>query len=393
MRRLTLTAAIAGSCLAVWAVVPILGGAAPTASELNKRIEQTQGKIEFRRGKERVLTTDINKYSERIGALEGRLRGLRSREGALNADLREKRAILSRTQTQLREERTRLVRLQRRYREVRLTLETRIVQLYKEGRPDLATVIVEADGFTQLIDRGEYVTRLAERDRQIIGIVGSARTDAKTTERRLAKLETRQQRVTAAVQARRDEAARVRSRVSSTQNDLRAARNDRRGLLQSVKGDRKALEQDLAKMQEQQARISGILTGASGEAPKRGSGRFVWPVNGPITSPWCERRSWESCHPGIDIGVPTGTPVRAADNGRVAISGWVGGYGNFICIQHTAALSTCYGHNSRLLVRVGQSVTQGQVIAAAGSTGHSTGPHVHFEVRINGRVTNPMNYL
>lgn len=393
MRRLTLTAAIVGSCFAVWASLPLLSGAAPTAEELSKQIQKTQGKIEFRRGKERVLSSDINKYSERIGALEGRLRKLRAREGTLNAELSEKRAVLSRTQSQLREERTRLLRLQRRYRQVRLTLEERIVQLYKEGRPDLASVIVEADGFSQLIDRGEYVARLAQRDRQIIGVVGAARSEAQGTERKLARLETAQQRVTAAVQSRRDEAARVRSTVSSTQNALRGARNSRRGLLLSVKGDRKALEADLAKMQEQQARISGILTGAAGEAPRRGSGRFVWPVNGPITSPWCEARSWESCHPGIDIGVPTGTPVRAADNGRVAISGWVGGYGNYICIQHTAALSTCYGHNSKLLVRVGQSVTQSQIIAAAGSTGHSTGPHVHFEVRINGRVTNPMNYL
>jgi murein DD-endopeptidase MepM/ murein hydrolase activator NlpD len=120
---------------------------------------------------------------------------------------------------------------------------------------------------------------------------------------------------------------------------------------------------------------------------------LIWPVNGPITSPFCERRAWEACHPGIDIGVPAGTPIRAADGGRVVIAGWVGGYGNYTCIQHTASLSTCYGHQSAILVHVGQVVAQGQLIGLVGSTGASTGPHLHFEVRINGVPVDPLPYL
>jgi murein DD-endopeptidase MepM/ murein hydrolase activator NlpD len=104
-------------------------------------------------------------------------------------------------------------------------------------------------------------------------------------------------------------------------------------------------------------------------------------------------RSYEACHPGIDIAVPTGTPIRAAAGGRVAIAGWVGGYGNYTCIQHSASLSSCYGHQSSIQVSVGQTVSQGQVIGLSGSTGNSTGPHLHFEARINGSVVNPMNYL
>jgi murein DD-endopeptidase MepM/ murein hydrolase activator NlpD len=95
----------------------------------------------------------------------------------------------------------------------------------------------------------------------------------------------------------------------------------------------------------------------------------------------------------MDIGVPTGTPIHAADGGRVAIASWAGGYGNYTCIQHSATLSTCYGHQSAFKVHVGEQVTQGQVIGLSGSTGHSTGPHLHFEVRVNGAVQNPMNYL
>jgi murein DD-endopeptidase MepM/ murein hydrolase activator NlpD len=102
---------------------------------------------------------------------------------------------------------------------------------------------------------------------------------------------------------------------------------------------------------------------------------------------------WGRLHAGIDIGVPTGTAVHAADSGRVVISGWVGGYGNYVCIKHTRTLTTCYGHNSRLGVRVGDTVRQGAVISKSGCTGHCYGPHVHFETRVNGRPVDPMRFL
>ena len=123
---------------------------------------------------------------------------------------------------------------------------------------------------------------------------------------------------------------------------------------------------------------------------------FIWPVNGPVTSPFCEQRAWESCHPGIDIGIPSGTPIHAAADGvgeftQPAASS--GGYGNFTCIQHSGSMSTCYAHQSRFATSMGASVSQGQVIGYTGCTGRCFGPHLHFEVRINRAVTNPMNYL
>jgi murein DD-endopeptidase MepM/ murein hydrolase activator NlpD len=127
-----------------------------------------------------------------------------------------------------------------------------------------------------------------------------------------------------------------------------------------------------------------------------GKGGLIWPVNGPITSPFCEPRAWESCHPGIDIGVPSGTPIRAAADGKVVLmqpESASGGYGNFTCIQHTSSLSTCYAHQSRFGTSMGARVKQGQVIGYTGCTGRCFGPHLHFETRINGSVVNPMNYL
>lgn len=391
-RRLTIIAGLVGSCLLLWGALPLMSSAAPTAAELQKKIDQTQGKVEFRKGKEKVLTRDIARYSGKIDALQSRLSALQARERALNSDLGAKRAALSTTQGDLRAERARLARLQRRLREVRAALSARLVQLYKQGRPDLASVILEADGFANLIERGEYVSRLAAKDRQIIGIVADARADATNIERRLAALEKRQRSVAAAITARRNDVMRVRQTVSATDSSLRDARNDKRTLLSSVKEDRKHLEEDLSEMQAQQARISGALNTSIAAGPiRQGTGRFVYPMNGTFTSPFGSR--WGRLHAGIDIAAPIGTPIRAADGGRVAIAGSVSGYGNYTCIQHGSGLSTCYGHQSSIGVSVGQTVSKGQVIGLCGNTGHSTGPHLHFEVRVNGNPVNPMGYL
>ena len=124
---------------------------------------------------------------------------------------------------------------------------------------------------------------------------------------------------------------------------------------------------------------------------------MAWPVSGPITSPFGYRfhpiYGRKIFHSGIDIGVDEGTPVHAADSGVVVEADWIDGYGNAVIIDHGNGMSTLYGHNSELAVSAGQTVSKGQVIAYAGSTGNSTGPHVHFEVRVNGDPVNPLNYL
>ncbi|HYI81782.1 MAG TPA: M23 family metallopeptidase [Acetobacteraceae bacterium] len=149
------------------------------------------------------------------------------------------------------------------------------------------------------------------------------------------------------------------------------------------------VKEDLAALERENARIEAALAGGGAGM---GTGRLIWPVRGGrTTSPFGPRGG--RLHAGVDIAVPIGTDVYAADTGRVAISGPTGGYGNYICIQHTRSLSTCYGHNSRLGVRKGESVRKGSVIAKSGNTGNSTGPHVHFETRVGGKPVNPMRYF
>lgn len=131
--------------------------------------------------------------------------------------------------------------------------------------------------------------------------------------------------------------------------------------------------------------------------PALGStGPLIWPVRGPVTSKYCERRSWEACHPGVDIGVPGGTPILAAAAGRVSLvqsTGRSGGYGNFTCLEHTSALTTCYAHQERILVGGGQFVSRGERIGISDCTGRCFGAHLHFEVRVDGRPICPASYL
>ena len=118
---------------------------------------------------------------------------------------------------------------------------------------------------------------------------------------------------------------------------------------------------------------------------------FDWPVRGRLTSGYGPR--WGRYHYGIDLAVPTGTPVRAAAAGVVTFSGWEGGYGYLVVIDHGQRVETRYAHNSQLLVRPGQRVRRGEIIARSGNTGNSTGPHVHFEIRYRGQAVNPLRYL
>ena len=149
---------------------------------------------------------------------------------------------------------------------------------------------------------------------------------------------------------------------------------------------------ELDAMQRSQKRIKALLR--SGRfAVSFGSGRVNWPLPGynSISSPFGMR--WGRLHAGIDIPAPIGTAIRAADSGTVVLAGYTGGYGNYTCIQHTRSLSTCYGHQSKILVRPGEDVKAGQAIGLSGNTGNSTGPHLHFETRVNGQAVDPMPFL
>lgn len=119
--------------------------------------------------------------------------------------------------------------------------------------------------------------------------------------------------------------------------------------------------------------------------------KFMYPINTRITSYYGPR--WGRIHEGLDFAAPMGSPIRVVSSGRVVYSGWSGGYGYVVIVEHQKGLRTLYAHNSKLLVNVGESVGKGEVIARSGNTGNSTGPHLHFEVQVNGRPENPLDYI
>ena len=143
------------------------------------------------------------------------------------------------------------------------------------------------------------------------------------------------------------------------------------------------------------ATVTYTYTGTTPRPKTASKGYFIWPVKGTITSNYGYRYIFgrTSFHGGLDIGVPTGTSVKAADGGKVIKAGWDNSYGYHVIIRHDNGMETCYAHNSKLLVKVGDKVYQGQIIAKSGSTGNSTGPHCHFEIRVNGTRVNPRPYL
>ncbi len=355
---------------------------AKTAAEL-------QNSIAAKSAKTSRLSSDISRLSGKISGLRGRISKLQSTQNRIQRDLDAKAARQKKIANQLSISRDRLARLKSQLEHSRKVLAARIVEVYKQGEPNVVQVVLSSRGFADMVERTTYMERIAAQDHKIISKVTRLKGETKKETVKLAKLEREASQLVAQVRKRRDEVADAKGTLAAQRNNLSDAVGSRKKTLASVSRSLAHDQEDLAAMG---ASNGGIVGALDNSAPiKQGSGRLVWPVNGQFTSPFGTR--WGRLHAGIDIAVPVGTAVHAADTGTVRIAGWVGGYGNYICIQHTGSLSTCYGHNSRLMVTVGQSVRQGQVIAASGNTGHSTGPHVHFEVRVGGNPVDPMGYL
>lgn len=397
--RLSVLVLVASLPFVLWSVLPV-GSSAQSTDKIQKKIDRNNSLIGGHKARERVLTSDISSQSRRINALQSDITRLSNRQQKLQTSLDAKRAELAVVQRRLRQERARLTRLRARLLEVRRQLASRLVELYKADAPDAITVVLESEGFAELLTRTEFMERISRQDAKIMNIVADAKADATATAKRLDKLEKRQARIAEQIEDERDEVSTIRVGLVSRRDSIRDARSRKVSLLHSSRERRHELQDDVEDLQAQQAKIQARLAGYSGPISagpiKPGSSGMIWPVNGTLTSPFCESRSWESCHPGIDIAAPTGTPIRAALSGKVVLlqgEGASGGYGNFTCIQHAGSLSTCYAHQVRFGTSMGASVSKGQVIGYVGSTGRSTGPHLHFETRVNGSVVSPMNYL
>jgi murein DD-endopeptidase MepM/ murein hydrolase activator NlpD len=379
--------------LAAYVVLPMPGLSAP----LSERIDETRTLVNSKKHKEHVLSQTIAAYNVKIDSLQGDITALQRKQNQIQVTLDQKRAELLEVRGKLEQARERLERLREELAVAEDALAARLVELYKADEPDALTVVLQADGFADLLERTEFLERVSEQDQRIIERVRVLKAEAKEQADQLAELEARVEAAANEILAQRNALAESKNQLISSRNELAAVRGDRQTTLAHVRDSRVKLEGDLRALEAEQARVTAQLqssqdTAFSGPAPvQRGSGQLIWPVSGPVVSGFGMR--WGRLHAGLDIAVPAGTAIRAADGGRVVLAAWTGGYGNYVCIQHTGTLSTCYAHLSSYGTSSGASVSQGQVIGSVGCTGHCFGDHLHFETRVNGSPVDPMGYL
>ena len=378
-RRLAALVAVAG--LLALLVFGLAGGA--FAQDLQSELDQRQSELEQQKDKKGVLSSELADANAAVDQLAGEVAVLRNREAIVVAELR-------RVQARLNDEKARLARLHSQLHRSLNVLRTRLVGIYRSGNPDLLTVMLESDGFDDLVSRYEYLRRIEEQDSSIVGRVRTLRNGTRVTVDRVT--EDRNE-----IEAKKAELVRTRMQLEAREAELAAARDSKAAALDSVNSNIEQLEGDVSDLQDQISQQLQQASATPGVAPlpagpvQGASGGWIWPLNGPITSGFGYR--WGRMHEGIDIGVPEGTPIRAAKAGNVVIAAYTGGYGNYTCVDHGGGISSCYGHQSSYAVSPGDSVAQGEVIGYSGNTGSSTGPHLHFEIRVNGTAVDPLGYL
>jgi murein DD-endopeptidase MepM/ murein hydrolase activator NlpD len=387
--------------LALAGTAPAAGDVVQRKAAVDQRIQRLHERIDTERAQEGVLTTKISALSGRIRTLEGQVSAANDRLVALEQDLALHRQKLDRLTELFRLESRRLTFLRGQYREAVRRLDARLVAIYEADNPDTIAVVLSASSFSDLLDQLDYLRAIGDQDRRIADEVDTAKkamaaARARTSETRAGvAAETHTIAVrTAEQRAVHEQLLASRQALVSTrsqeQRSLASAKESEREYLNEANGLAAVSAQLGAQIQAAQARAAAAAPSSSSGSGVSASG-LIWPVQGPVTSPFGMR--WGRMHEGIDIGVPYGTPIHAAASGTVIYAGWMSGYGNLTVIDHGHGLATAYGHQSSLAVGMGQTVSQGQTIGYVGCTGHCFGPHLHFEVRVNGQPVDPLGYL
>ena len=395
---------MAGRRTLLLAVVVLLGAFVTTASgddysrkhAIDSRLQKVQAKLAWAEKRQKELSSQIDSVNAELRALTKQVGDVSTRLATIERSLELHQEKLDRLTALYKVQTDRFLTLKRSYGISVERLDQRLVELYEGGEPSTLEVVLSSRSFSDLISSAQYVDSLRVQDAKIAGEIEPAKKLANEQRIRTHQFQAVVAAETHTIRVETDQVRSVERTLFLQKHRLASARSSRRESLIQVGESKKAFLHEAAGLSAASAALASRIQGASGSySPPSDStpsaAGLIWPVSGPGTSPFGMR--WGRMHEGIDIGVGYGTPIHAAASGRVIYAGWMEGYGNLVAIDHGRGMSTAYGHQSRIAVSNGQTVSQGQVIGYVGCTGHCFGPHLHFEVRINGTPVDPMGYL
>ena len=351
------------------------------ADDLEDQLADLQRQAEEQQAKTNEASAKVESVSERLRQIQEELR-------VATAEYKEVKGQLDSVEDKISDNTELLRKTEADLKVKNKKLQQRVRDIYINGQISYVDVLFGAKDFADLMTRMDVLKRIIKHDYDLIMKVKEEKTTVENTRAQLEKDKAEAEVLVADAQAKK---AKVEDKESEQQVLLDQAIYDR-DTSERMYEEIMAASQEVANMIRRSQMSSAGYSGAPA-----GAGGMIWPISGPITSEFGWRThpifGTARFHSGLDIGGDYGMPIYAAASGTVIYAGWISGYGNAVIIDHGGGVTTLYGHNDSLNVSEGENVAQGQVIAMCGSTGNSTGPHCHFEVRENGEPVSPYGYL
>lgn len=378
----------------------------PSVTALADENEELEAELEDLRQQAASQQEETERINAKIGTISEQLRMISAEVDEAEAEYNEVKAVLDKLDADIWENQEQLEKTEAELTEKTRLLEKRVRDIYMHGQVNYVDVLFGAKDFSDFLTRMDLLKRILRNDRDLVNRVAEVKR-AVEARRKVLDSERAEQAVVVAKAEEKEMKLRLRKQekdrlLDKMENDRDTSQRAYEELMAASKEVEKLIQQNRYEAQrraEEEARASARSSygGGGASSPSQGSGAMIWPVHGEITSPFGWRvhpiTGNSRFHSGMDIGADYGDPIVAAASGTVIYSGWISGYGYAVIIDHGGGISTLYGHNQSLAVGEGEAVSQGQVIAYCGSTGNSTGPHCHFEVRENGEPVEPLGYL
>ena len=358
------------------------------SQSLEDELKQIQQEREETQEKIKEVKKQEQQYINQVDEVEGQLLGALSVLDDLYKKKDEAKSEVDKATIELVLKEEELKRIEDELKEKIRILNDRVAAIYKNGNSNILEILLKAEDFLDFISKLKLMNLFAEQDTQNILEVKEKKTATIGIKKSIIDLREKQKE-------HEDKVKQLVVQAEQKANEIEGIYDEKKNLLSSTTANKNALIQMEKKLEIQEAEVTRILESYKyGSAP---SGKFAWPVAGRIQSGFGNRYhpifGYNRFHSGIDIVASYGTLVKAADGGQVVQAGYFGGYGYSVMLYHGGGFATWYAHLSSINVSMGQFVQRGQVIGLVGSTGWTTGPHLHFEVRINGAPQNPLAYL